>query len=280
MDSGKKGPRSLREALEGKLSEEDLALAPRAFDTVGDIAVLNFDEEFPAGKKTVVAESLLETFKNIHVVAEKESKVDSEYRVPTLKVLAGEQRTETIHTEYGYKLKLDVSDVYFSPRLGTERMRVASQVRDGESVLVLFAGVGPYAIAVARKAKPSKVVAIELNPRAVEYMRDNVRLNKVSDRVEVIEGDARDSIPGGEYDRILMPLPKDAGDFLEATIPCLKKGGVIHFYSFAHDKKEAIDDLKDKCSQLGYRIKVLEAVECGPYSPCLTRTCIDFTVDA
>ena len=194
-----------------------------------------------------------------------------------VEVVAGENRTETVHREHGCSYKLDVSAAYFSPRLGTERMRVASQVSPGERVLVLFAGVGPYAILIAKKRKPSEVVAVELNPKACEYMRWNVSKNKVD--VKVVCGDARTETPKlGSFDRIIMPLPKDAGDFLDVVFPAVKSGGVIHFYTFAHDTQEAKAVVKEKAEKLGLKTKVLSSVECGSYSPRLSRTCVDFTV--
>ncbi len=269
-------PRSLAEACHGKLSPEELARLPSSFDVIGDIAVIELSEEL-LQKKKIIGECLLETFKHIKVAAVKAGAVGTEYRTREVEVVAGENRTETVHREYGCSYKLDVSEAYFSPRLGTERMRVASQVSPGERVLVLFAGVGPYAILIAKKRKPSEVVAVELNPKACEYMRWNVSKNKVD--VKVVCGDAREETGKlGSFDRILMPLPKDAGDFLDVVFPALKPGGVIHFYTFAHDTQEAEKTVREKAKKLGRKIEIPLSVACGSYSSCLSRTCVDFTV--
>jgi len=263
-----KRPRSLREAAGGDTQ------APTSFDIVGDIAILEFDEDYKGGKEEV-ADALLNTFSNISVVVEKSAKVSGEYRIRGIGHLAGEKRTTAVHTEYGCRYRVDVARDYFSPRLGTERMRVAGKVEEGERVLVLFAGVGPYTVLIAKKRKPKDVVAVELNPHAAEALRENARINKVA--VKVVEGDAREVTPGlGKFDRIVMPLPKDAGDFLDAALPALKKGGVVHFYTFAHDEKEAHAAVEEKTELLGYKVKIQETVECGSYSPCLARYCVDF----
>jgi tRNA (guanine37-N1)-methyltransferase len=267
---------SLTSALKDKLSSAEMEYVPRAFDVIGDIAVLEIPDEI-LSKKKIIGETLLKTFKNIKVVANKKTAVGTEYRTREMEVVAGEKRTETLHKEHGCVYKLDVTTAYFSPRLGSERLRVAEQVKEGERVLVMFAGIGPYAILIAKKRKPSEVLAIELNPSGVKYMEENVKLNKV--KVKAILGDAGEEVKKlGQFDRIIMPLPKDAGDFLEATIPSLKKGGTIHYYTFTHTSDEAADEAKKICENLGHKIEILKSIECGTYSPSLSRMCVDFKI--
>ncbi len=209
------------------------------------------------------------------VVANKKTSVGTEYRTRDVEVIAGENRTETLHREYGCIYELDVTRAYFSPRLGTERMRIAKQVKAGERVLVMFAGIGPYAILMAKYARPKEVYAVELNPAAVEYMKENIRRNKVD--VKAILGDAGiEAGKHGIFDRIIMPLPKDAGNFLDKAIPAVKKGGIIHYYTFTSTTEEAAQEVKGICSKLGHVIEVLDVVECGTYSPQLSRMCVDF----
>jgi len=268
-------PRSLREALSGVLGGEELARLQSSFSVVGDIAVLELDETLlPKGR--IIGEALLKTFGNIRVAALKTSEVSGEYRVPGIEVLAGENRTETVHREHGCVYKLDVARAYFTPRLGSERMRVVRQIRDGERVLVMFAGVGPYAVLAAKKAK-ADVTAVELNPVAVGYMRWNVLRNRV--KVDVVEGDVREVTPRlGVFDRIIMPLPKRADTYMDAAVPALREGGVIHYYTFAGSPPEATGSLVEALGGLDRRPEVLQAVVCGSYSPSIKRICVDFRV--
>ncbi|RLI93360.1 MAG: class I SAM-dependent methyltransferase family protein [Candidatus Altiarchaeales archaeon] len=268
--------RSLREALKNRLNPEELKLVPRSFDIIGDIAILEIPEELE-NKKSIIGDALLKTFKNIKVVANKKTRIETEFRTRALEIISGEERKETVHREYNCSYKLNVETVYFSPRLGTERMRIASQVKDNERVLVMFSGVGPYPVLISKKSKPKEVYAIELNPEAFRYLKENITLNKVD--VTAIRGDVREETKKlGKFDRIVMPLPKDAGNFLNVALPALKKNGVIHFYDFAHNERESIEKVKEICRELGYEIEILKAVKCGSHSPGIFRICVDLRV--
>jgi len=269
-------PASLKEALAGILSEDELELVPTSFDIIGDIAVLEIPDGL-SGKKKQIAEAMLKTFRNVKTVTAKKTQVGTKYRTRDLEILAGEPGKETEHREHGCLYRLNVETSYFSPRLSSERLRIAEQCKPGERILVMFAGVGPYAVLIAKKSHPKEVCAIELNPEAFKYLEENSRINKVN--VNSIEGDVREETPRlGEFDRIVMPLPKDAGDFLDVALPALKKNEIIHFYGFAHDEEESIRKVKEICTDLGYKIEILNAVKCGSYSPCLYRICVDFRV--
>ncbi len=268
-------PRSLREALAGKLNDDESRVLPSSYTMIGDIAVLELDDRLLA-KKKLIGGTLLHAFPRVRVAALKVRVVSGEYRLPGLEVIAGENRTETIHREFGCAYKLDVAQTYFSPRLASERMRVVGQIRDWERVLVMFAGVGPYAILAAKKSR-SEITAAELNPKAVEYMRQNVLMNKVM--VNVIEGDVRATVPMlGLFDRIIMPLPKQADTFLDIALPALRKDGVIHYYTFAHNKLEATEQLTEAVVSFGRKLRILGTFRCGSYSPSISRICVEFTL--
>ncbi|VVB54818.1 tRNA (guanine(37)-N1)-methyltransferase Trm5b [uncultured archaeon] len=269
-------PSSLKAALSGVLTENEISLIPSSYSVVGDIALLELPEELRP-KRSAIGEAVLSVFPHINVVAMKVGAVDTEYRVPSFEVVAGQNRTRTVHVEHGCRFNVDVAEAYFTPRLGTERLRVANLVKDGERVLVLFAGVGPYPVIIAKKRRPCEVVAVELNPKAVSLMRENVVLNKVD--VNVVEGDARAVTPAlGLFDRVVMPLPKTAGDFLDVVFPAVKKGGVVHFYMFAGSASEAAKKVHDLTAGFGRKVGILASVECGSFNPSLSRFCVDFTV--
>ncbi len=279
--------RELRKGFKEMLAEivgESAEGVFSSYDIVGDIAVLEIPDNLRA-KENEIADALLRTNGNIKVVLRKESGMEGEYRVRRFAFLAGEKRTETTYVEHGVRMRLDLAKVYFSPRLSHERGRIAEKVKPGETVLVMFAGVGPFALVIARKQRDAKVYGIELNPDAVKYFEENVKLNGMDGRVEAILGDVRKIIPerfAGVADRVLMPLPKSAEDFLDAALLAAKKGGIIHFYTFVNrkDGKGAAEKkVLEAGKRAGRKIQILESREVRPFSPSTVQIVVDFRAD-
>ncbi len=179
------------------------------------------------------------------MVLEQSSPVSGDYRIRRYNRLAGEERTITIHREFGCLFKIDLDKAYFSPRLSAERDRIASQIVDMKSesisVLNMFAGVGCFSIIMAKRNKNAKIYSVDINRQAFEYMAQNVYLNKVRGRVVSILGEATSIIDNHfqrKVDRVLMPLPEKAKDYLNHALAALKpKGGVIHYQTFVHVEK-------------------------------------------
>jgi len=231
-------PKDLTDVLDGKLPPYLLAQLPRSYDVVGDIVVLESlsTDLFP--HKAEIGAALMVLHPSIKTVLLKIGKVEGEFRLPRLEVLAGKERFDTVHTEYGMKFKVDLSKVYFSSRLGSERHRVASSVLDGETVVDMFAGVGPFSLMIAKHAK-AKVYSVDLNPDAIELLKENIRLNKLRGEVIPICGDAREFSKQltGFADRVIMNLPASSLSFLDAASEILKSGGgMIHLYVFTPDE--------------------------------------------
>ncbi len=244
----------LKAALRGKLSPEELALVCKSYDVVGDIAVIRIPEPL-LHHSDVVAEALLKQQKHVKAVWRQSSPVSGDFRLRELEWVAGEKKTETVYMEHGCLFKVDVRECYFSPRLGFERMRIAKLVGEGEVVVNMFAGVGVYSVIIAKHSEAVKVYSIDINPVAVRYMRENVLLNKVVDRVAPIKGDAEKIIEKelrNTADRVLMPLPEKAFEYLESALDAIKpEGGWVHYYDFEHAKKEEnpVENIEKKIAE-------------------------------
>ncbi|MBR9677660.1 class I SAM-dependent methyltransferase family protein [Candidatus Woesearchaeota archaeon] len=271
----------LKELLKDKLSVAELDLMPTSFDVVGDILIF---ADFPTelvSKQQVIGEAIIAKRKNVNVILKKTGEYSGELRTPVLEVIAGENRKETIHKENNVRLKLDVEKVYFSARSANERLRISELVQDGESVLVMFSGCAPFVCVIAKNAAPSKVIGVELNKVGHEYGLTNVKMNKL-ENVELINGDVKEIVPklGEKFDRVLMPLPKSAEDFLDVALTAVKKGSMVHFYDFLQEKEfdQAREKVLSACKRNNIKCEIVDVVKCGQYAPYTFRISVDFKI--
>lgn len=276
----KEAKKGFRELLYGHFGEENAKGVLSSYDVVGDIAIVQIPEELAKHEKKV-GELLLEGDRKVHVVLKKAGGREGEFRVTKLAHIAGEKRTETEYLENGVRMKLDIAKVYFSPRLSNERKRLVGETREGENVLVLFAGVGPFALEIGKAHPSCRVVGVELNPDAVRYFEENIKLNKLGN-VEAVLGDAREVVEGklaGWADRIAMPLPMGAEEFLGTAFLAAKKGGIIHFYLMVEREgglEKAKKRIVEAAEREGRKIEFLLEREVRPYSASTVQYVIDF----
>ena len=275
-------PNKLKDLLKGKLTQKELSIIPSSYDIVGSILIFSDFPKELAKKERIIGETLLDLHKNIKTVCKKTRKYSGKYRTPKLKIIAGEKTKETMHKENNSRLKLDVEKVYFSSRLSTERKRIFGQIKKNESVLTMFSGCGAYPITIARNSNAKEVYGIEINPIAHKYALENLKLNKVEDKINLYLGDARKIMPkiSKKFDRILMPLPKGAESYLDLALNKSKNKGMIHFYTFAEEDnyEPTTKAIIKKCEKQKKKCKILGIVKCGQFSPGVFRICVDFKV--
>jgi tRNA (guanine37-N1)-methyltransferase len=226
----------LKEKLANQLPPEALRKVYSSFDIIGDIAIIKAPDS-PADAEAA-AKQIMATHKKIKTVLGQTSPVRGEHRVRELRLLAGENKTIAKYKEADCILTVDVEKCYFSPRLSHERMRVASAVSVGETVVNMFAGVGSFSVIIAKTVPQTKVYSIDVNPAACQFMIENIQVNHVNGRVYPILGDSKEIVETqlqGAADRVLMPLPEKALEYLPVALSALKKtGGWIHYYDFQH----------------------------------------------
>lgn len=275
-------------------------IPPSSYDIIGEIAIIELGEKSPSSAAGMARE-IMKTHPRVRTVLQKTGERVGEFRLRKMKLVTGKE-TETIHKEHGFRFRLDPTRVYFSPREATERERVAGMVKPGEVVMVMFAGAGPFGIVIAGKQpKLKKVYQVEINPAGFEYMKQNIIMNKLSHKVVPILGDARDACKHytGLCDRVLTPLPREAHEFLDSALSCLKPRGIIHFYTVGRHAKglkgsaaekemfgEGEARLRDSARRAGPRgtsdgrrsVKVLARRKVLPFSPGSWKICIDAEV--
>jgi tRNA (guanine37-N1)-methyltransferase len=230
----------LRKNLSNVLSSGDSDEAYVSYDIVGNIAIIRLSRASPENAQNV-AKAIMNVHKNVKTVLVQVSPVVGDFRLRRLTHMAGENKTRTIHKEYGCMFSVDVEKCYFSPRLSHERMRIAGIVKPNETVVNMFAGVGCFSIIIAKHANAAKVLSIDVNPAAIQFMQENIRLNRVYNQVIPLLGDSKEIINSQLQrvaDRVLMPLPEKAFEYLPFAVSALKaSGGWIHYYDFEHAEK-------------------------------------------
>ena len=265
-------PTDYREAAQvpGELRD----ILPSSFDVVGDVAMIKLPDELLPYKHEI-GDALLQVNRSLRTVFI-DSGVKGEFRIRDLEQIAGEGSSETVHKEFGVRLYTDPSKVYFNPRLSSERSRIASQVKDGETVIDMFAGVAPFGTVMCRLANPKVVYSIDLNPEAEHYARLNAEKNHVKQLVPMT-GDSSVLIRDlPQADRIIMNLPQIADRFLKYAVEKLKVGGTAHMYKIIErtDFPALCDSLVREMSELGFGIEISSS-ELKTYSPTMSVYSMD-----
>ena len=238
----------LKKALENVLSEKESNELISAFDQIGEIIIVRIPDSL-LSKKKIIGKALLDDVKIVRSVFYQASAVSGDFRTRDLEILAGEDDTETEYKEFGCRFTVDVENAFFSPRLSTERERIANLVQNGEIMTNMFAGIGMFSIMAAKKKKCT-VYSLDINPVASKLCETNMGLNKLAGNIISINGDASEIIKEqliNKSDRTLMLLPERSDEFLKSAIDTTKDGGIIHYYSHIHaDKKTEAGKLSEE----------------------------------
>lgn len=230
------------------------ARIPSSYQVLGHVMLLRFLRTEEAEKKKI-AESVLEEYPKIKTVCEITGSF-GELREPAVKVIAG-SGTEVLHKENGIIYHFDAAQVMFSKGNFLERRRLIQQVRPGEIVVDMFAGMGYFSLGLAKFSKAGKVIAIEKNPVAFRYLRNNLKINKL--KFETIFGDCRDFNIDSLADRVIMGYFPGTEQFLPQAVKIAKSGGTIHYHNCYFERqlwKKPLEEIKKACpghSVLGKR---------------------------
>lgn len=257
----------------------------RSYNMLGTIAVVNFPKGTSKKERKESAEKIMKENKTIKTVLYKSGMFSGRLRTMRTKFLAGEKTREVLYRENGCVFRFNLDSSYFSPRLANERKEMVSKVKKGDEVLVMFAGVSPYSIVVAKGSKVAKVYSNELNKKANKYGQMNIELNKVKDRVELVPGNIKRVAKrlfkeGKKFDVIMMPRPQLKDSFLKEAFLLSKKGTRIYYYDFCkvEDLDAKVEMVKLEAKKAGKKIKILKIKNAGNIAPYKIRCRIDFRV--
>jgi len=273
--------RKLKKILADTLSSEELSLLIGGYDLVGDMAIIIVPDALQA-KERLIAQAVLESNRQLKVVAKRSGFHSGEFRTIPLDILAGENRKEAEVREFGLRLLVNPETVYYSVRSGAERRRIASLVCPKESVLVLFSGVAPYPLMISRYSKVESIVGIEKNPQAHVYALLNLKRNAGLDNIRLFMGDVKEIVPslGLVFDRVIMPLPTMAEEFLPCAFRALRPGGFLHYYDLQHQESfhSSVEKLVAAGAAENRTVQAAAVTRCGHCAPRTYRICIDAKV--
>lgn len=237
------------------------------YDIIGNICIVKFKKQTGSREKKKFALRFLRKHASVRTVLEKSERFKGRLRTLKTKFIAGEKTKEALYKENGCIFRFNVDSCYFSPRLSTERLEIAKMVKKDERVLVMFGGVAPYAIVIAKMSKAGKVVSVELGRECCKYAMQNVKLNKLSGRVELIQGDVRRVVPKlkEKFNRIVMPRPNLRDSFLDIAFLRIKKNGIIHYYGFypEDEKDKMLWMIGSEAKKARRKIKILNVKKAG-----------------
>lgn len=257
----------------------------RAYSTLGRTALVNFPNETKKSEKIKFAKEILEKNKSISTVLEKSGMFKGRLRKQETNYLAGIKTKEVIYKENGCEFRFNVDSTYFSPRLSNERIQIAKEIKKGEVVMVMFAGVAPFPIVIAKNSEAKKIYSNELNVLANKYAQINIKKNKLGNKVELIPGDIKKVCVKLQeekktYDVIVMARPQLDDPFLEDAFKVVKRGTRVYYYDFCklEDREKIVSMVKNEARKAGYRIKITRAKNAGEIAPYKVRYRIDFVV--
>lgn len=257
----------------------------RAYSTFGRTAIVNFPHETKKSEKSKFAKELLKKNKSIYTVLEKSGIFKGRLRKQETNYLAGIKTKEVNYKENGCEFKFNIDSTYFSPRLANERIEIAKLIKKNETVLVMFAGVAPFPIVIAKNSQAKKVYSNELNREANKYAEENIKKNKLKKKIELFPGDAKkvcDKLhkQRKKYDVIVMARPQLKDSFLEDAFKVSKRKTRIYYYDFCklEDRNKIVEMVQSEAKKAKLRIKILNKKNAGEIAPYKVRYRIDFVI--
>jgi len=257
----------------------------RSFNVLGNIAIVNFSREASLKEKKDFAKKILKENKAVKAVLEKSGKFKGRLRKMQTKFVAGEKTKEVLYKENGCVFRFNVDTTYFSPRLSGERKEIASLIKKDEEVFVMFAGVAPYSIVIARNSLAKKVYSNEINREANKYAELNIELNHLKNRVELVSGDVKRvalklKSQSKKFDVIVMPRPQLKDSFLKQAFSLSRKKTRIYYYDFCPQDELGLikDKIEKQAKDSKVKIKIKKIKSAGEIAPYKIRVRFDLEI--
>ncbi len=265
------------EVLSSCIPEPVVYDLPQRWEKIGDVLVLRVPDSLNAYKEMVAR-----VYANVlrcRSVLEEYGAISGVYRKPRVRLIFGDNQTETVHVENGIRFRLDPKEIMFSSGNVDERKRMATVAGREEQVLDLFSGIGYFAIPMAKFSTPKKIVACEINPVAYRYLKENIVLNDVVDILDPVFGDNRKTAPEQWADRVLLRYLDNTKSFLPLALKALKqKGGILHFHEvYPHENIPdiAFQEIKSIATNYFKNIELVNWKIVKSYAPGIVHAVLD-----
>ncbi|MBS3145935.1 hypothetical protein J4414_03990 [Candidatus Woesearchaeota archaeon] len=252
--------------------------------SINGVPTFNFPDKTSELEKKKFAREILQKNKNIKTIVEKSKKFSGRLRKMKTRFLAGEKTKEVLYRENGCIFRFNIDSTYFSPRLSNERKELAKKINSGK-VFVGFAGVAPFSIVIAKNSKVENVYSNEINREANKYAKLNVELNKLKNKVEIVQGDFKQIAEKFrkqkiKFDFVVMPRPQLKDSFLDDAFKISKKGTKIFYYDFCkiEDIEKIVEKIKSEAKKSKKKIKILQVKQAGEIAPYKIRCRVEFAI--
>ncbi len=276
----------LKFALKSELTQEELEKLPRGFQTISKIIILKLQSEL-SEQRFIIAEKCLELYPKMESVYYYGGKITGQFRIPEkIEYLAGKNNPIVIHKEHNVNYKFDITKIMFSKGNLKERKNLANLVQLGEIIIDMFAGIGYFSLPIGLHSKVKTIYSIELNPVAFKYLKENIKLNHLEQKIIPIFGNCKEVVvkladKGIKADRIIMgvfPAPKD---YISSALLCVKDSGTVVHYEGVKEKEEyflLFTEFKEVAEINGYKCELKEHRFVKSYGPRLYHIVLDILV--
>lgn len=267
----------LSEELKNKLSKKELLLLPSSYQKIGDIIILNLKKDLWK-YDNLIGKIILEKIPNTKSVFRRTGFIETQFRKPQIKLISGVNNTVTMHKEHGIVYKLDVKSVMFSKGNLNERKRIIKQIKKGETIIDMFAGIGYFCLGITKFSDAKKIYAIEINSKSYGYLVENIRLNKVGSKVVPILSDCAVETPklGKITDRVIMGLLPSCKEYLKDAMKVVKHNGIIHYHGVAKkEDKKLFEDVETAARKEGREVKLIKKTKVKSYAPKVYHFVLD-----
>ncbi len=271
-----RGYELLQRAIPRALTDVEERWIPRTWQILGDLVLVHIQPPVEH-LKYCIGTGLLRMYPRCKSVLWDKG-VHGTLREPNVELLAGTE-TVTVHKENSCKFALDARRVMFSAGNFAERLRM-STVGEDEDVLDMFSGVGQLCIPLGVHAHPRSVTAIELNPVAYKFLKQNIVLNNLTMVMTPIAGDCTHISFDKRFDRVIMGH-FSAYRYLRKGVRLLRRGGVVHFHTImpTEEVRDQARVLIREVTCQASRLEVLEVRTVKSYAPGIAHVVLDLQVN-